>query len=78
VVVCLYFRWFPPIPTVAIGFLGVVAAIMAVRADHFSPGERVIYVLIAFALFIVEMRAVYSDREQHDKEQAALRGAKGA
>jgi hypothetical protein len=74
VVGCLFcFQWWPLIPTVAIGFLGVVAAIMAVRADHFSLGERVVYVFIAFALFIVEMTAVYRDRDQHDREQTELR-----
>lgn len=74
VVACLYsyeFGYF--IPTVAIGFLAVVAAIMAVRADHFTHGERVVYVLIAFALFFVEMQAVYRDRDEHDRQQAELR-----
>src|SRR5258708_31144941 len=75
IVACLvYFRlWWPPIPTVAIGILGVVAVIMTVRADKFSHGERAIYVMLAFSLFVVEMEAVYKDRDQHDKEQAKLR-----
>jgi len=73
-VACLFcFRWWPLLPTVAIGFLAVVAVIMTVRADHFSHGERIVYILIAFALFIVEMKAVYKDREEHDKEQSELR-----
>jgi cell division protein FtsL len=62
----------PLMPTVAIGFLGVVAAIMTVRADRFTPVERAMYVLLAFALFIVEMNAVYKDRDEHDKQQAEL------
>jgi hypothetical protein len=74
IVACLFcFQWWPLIPTIAISFLGVVAVIMAVRADSFSHGERVIYVVIAFALFIVEMRAVYADRDAHDREQATAR-----
>jgi hypothetical protein len=62
-------------PTVAIGFLGVVAAIMTVRADRFTPVERGMYVLLAFALFIVEMKAVYRDRDEHDKQQAELQAS---
>jgi hypothetical protein len=74
VVACLFaFQWWPPIPTVGIGFLAVVAVIMTVRADRFSHGEKVVYVLIAFALFFVEMRAIYKDREDHDREQAEAR-----
>jgi hypothetical protein len=74
IVACLFaFQWWPLIPTVAIGFLAVVAVIMTVRADHFTHVERVVYVLIAFALFFVEMRAIYRDREDHDREQAEAR-----
>ena len=74
IVACLFaFQWWPLIPTVAIGFLAVVAVIMTVRAEHFTHVERVVYVLIAFALFFVEMRAIYRDREDHDREQAEAR-----
>jgi hypothetical protein len=74
VVVCLIaFQLRPPIPGVAIGFLAVVAVIMTVRADRLSDGEKVVYVLIAFALFIVETRAVIRDRNDHDMEQAETR-----
>ncbi len=76
VIVAVCLGWFdvkPPVPTVAIGFLGVVAAIMTVRADHFHNGERAVWILISFALFIVEMRAVYQDRDEHDRQQVELR-----
>jgi hypothetical protein len=74
VVGCVFsFQWWPVIPTVALGFLSVVAVVMTVRADRFSHGERVVYVLIAFALFAVEMKAIYAERDQHDEEQAELR-----
>jgi hypothetical protein len=66
---CLvWFQLWPPIPTVAIGFLGVVAAIMTVRADRFTHAERVVWILISFALFIVEMSAIYKDRNEHDRQ----------
>ena len=74
VVVCLlWFRLYPPIPTVAIGFVGVVAAIMAIRADKFSPVERVMWVVICFSLFVVEMKAIYRDRKEFADRQAELR-----
>jgi hypothetical protein len=76
VVGCLFcFQWWPLIPTVAIGFLGVVAAVMTVRGlrpERFSLGEQVFYLLIIFCLFIVEMRSVYKDRDRHDKEQSQM------
>lgn len=46
---------------------------MTVRADRFSHGEKVVYVMIAFALFFVEMKAIYKDREDHDREQSEAR-----
>jgi hypothetical protein len=60
-------------PGVAIGFLGVAAAIMAARADHASKGENFAWVLIAFALFFVEMHYVRKDRDEHDAQQSELR-----
>jgi hypothetical protein len=74
ILVCLYFHEFGLfIPTVAIGFLAVVAVIMTVRANHFTHVERVVYVVIAFALFFVELKAVYKDRDEHDRQQAEAR-----
>jgi hypothetical protein len=67
-----WFQFNPLIPTVAIGILGVVAAIMAARAAHITEREGAIWALIAFALFIVEMRAVYRDRSEHDIEQSRI------
>jgi hypothetical protein len=65
----IYFRLWPPVPTAAIGVLGVVAVFMAVRAEHLSIGESIVYIFIAFALFMVEMRTVYRDQDQRDRER---------
>ena len=74
ILVCLvWLQWWPLIPTVAIGFLGVVAVIMTVRADHFSHAERVVWTMIAVALFLTEMHSVYKDRNEHDAQQAETR-----
>ena len=59
IVSCVFaFQWWPIVPTVAIGFLGVVAAIMTVRADRFTRVEKAVWVLIAVGLFIAEVPTV--------------------
>jgi hypothetical protein len=65
--------YYVPPPSVAIGVLAVAAVIMAVRAEHFTTTEKVVWILIAFGLFFVESRSIYKDRAQHDKEQAEAR-----
>ena len=74
VVICLSWPLFRPIvPGVAIGFLGVVAAIMAVRTERFTKVEMGVWILISFALFIVEINSVYKERGEHEQEQSAIR-----
>ena len=74
IVTCLFWPVYKPIvPGVAIGFLGVVAAIMTVRAGSFTKVEMGVWVLISFALFSVEIAAVYSERDTHEAEQRKLR-----
>lgn len=51
----------------AIGLLAAAAAIMAVRTDHFSKWEKVVWVVVAFLLFRVEVKAIYHDRDEHDE-----------
>ncbi len=75
-IACVYcWETWPPVPTVAISFLGVVAVIMTVKGDRPYLVEKAVYVLIAFALFSAEMRAVYQDRAEHDRQQAESRAA---
>ena len=73
IVVCLFFlRLCPLVPGIAIGLLGAIAALMAVRADRFTGGEKAVWILISVALIVVEFWAIYHDRSEHDKEQAAI------
>jgi hypothetical protein len=62
----------PWVPGIAIGLLGLVGAIMAVRADHFkvSRREQFVWILIATVLFIWEINSIIRDRDEHDREQA--------
>jgi len=66
------FQLWPPIPTIAIGYLAAAAVIVAVRAEHkFKRTEQVIWLIIAFGLFYVEARTTYTDRDQYNQNQAA-------
>ncbi|HUA83934.1 MAG TPA: hypothetical protein VMB85_08735 [Bryobacteraceae bacterium] len=53
--------------------LAVGAIIMAVRPEHFTKIERIGWVVIACGLFFVEIRSINNERDQHDKEQSAVR-----
>jgi hypothetical protein len=66
-----WWRWWLVVPGLAIGFLGVAAAIMAARASYLTRAEGVLWIVIAFTLFVLEVRAITNDRHQHDAEQAA-------
>jgi hypothetical protein len=72
VVVLCYAYWkLSPvlIPGIAVAALGFVAVVMAVRADKFSHAERVAWVVIGFALLLVEVRTLNQDRDIHDAQQ---------
>jgi hypothetical protein len=51
------------------GVLAVAAVIMTVRAERLTPAEKRLWILIAFLLFVVEIRAIRRDRAEHDREQ---------
>lgn len=63
----------PPSVGTAIALLGIAGVIMAVRADHFSRTEKVVWVILASMLFYAETRAIKAESEKHDREQAELR-----
>jgi hypothetical protein len=60
-----------PPPGLAIGLLGAGAVIVAVRTDHLTLWEKIGWVCVAFLLFAVEIKAIYHDRDEHDKEVTA-------
>lgn len=64
--------WWPGVPTLAIAFLGVVAALMAIRADSLTIPEKIVWIVISFALFVIETRAVLKDRDEFATRQAEL------
>ncbi len=65
--------WFyPPAPGKAVLLLAVVAAIVTIQ-PRMTDSHRLAWIVIIFALFFVEFRAINQDRYLHDKEQAETR-----
>lgn len=60
--------YYTPPPGLAIGVLGIAAAFMTLRADHFTKTEKMTWIIIAFALFFIETRSVYRDQHNHQVE----------
>jgi hypothetical protein len=65
IVSVIFLIWTPPIG-IAIGVLGAVAAIMALRGEMHG-GEKVLWTSIIFTLLFVEVRAI--DKDQHEKAE---------
>ncbi|MFZ3330332.1 MAG: hypothetical protein WA197_06855, partial [Candidatus Acidiferrales bacterium] len=51
----------------------MAAVIISVRADRIKLAEKVVWTVLAFALFGIEIAAIYRDRDTHDQEQATER-----
>jgi len=68
--------WFldiPP-PGYAIGLLGLIGVVIVVRSEHhWSTAEKVCWVMLAFCLFIIEIRAINEDRRQFQADHTAER-----
>ena len=63
-----YWQLFPIIPGASIAVLAFVAVIMTVRADKFSAAERVVWVVLGFAIMVFEIRTLYLDRQNNDEQ----------
>ena len=73
VVLSVYWCLFYPPPGYAVAALAFAAAIMAVRTEHFTRTEQVIWILLAGALCFIEFRAISKDRDEHDQLEASIR-----
>ncbi|HWY71126.1 MAG TPA: hypothetical protein VNX88_20845 [Terriglobales bacterium] len=73
--VILFAYWLckQPEPGLAVTILGLAAVIMAIRAEHFTRTEEVIWIVVACALCVIEIRAIRHDREVAASEQAEVR-----
>lgn len=76
-VLALIWCWKLPPPGYAVALLGFAAVVMAFRGQRLTQPEEIIWVCIAFLLFVVEIRAIRSDRfaqdTQHKQELAEER-----
>src|SRR3954463_5057841 len=63
----VFLRSYWPVPVgVGIGILGFVAVFMTLRGEHAKQIEQTLWIVIVFALLIVEIAAIYADRDRHD------------
>jgi hypothetical protein len=68
----------PTRPGIAVTVLGLVAAFMAVRAEHMGNLEKVGWILVACALCYAEIQAINHDREENDRQQISLQAQENA
>jgi hypothetical protein len=66
--------WHPPVG-VYIGILGFLGVLAALIRDPTKIGrrEKAAWVFVMFTLLLLEIKSVYQDRNEHDKEQAEAR-----
>jgi hypothetical protein len=68
---CFWIRYdvYSPSIGVAIGVLGFASIVMAIRSEHFTRMERVMWVVIASMLLYVEIGAIRRQDEQQAKKR---------
>ena len=64
-----------PLPGIAIALLAPVAVVVAVMTDRLTPWEKVGWIFVAFLLFFVETRVLYTDRAEQNAIFTATRNA---
>lgn len=64
-----YWFWRLPVPGIAVTVLGGAAVVMAVRANRFTRVEELLWIVIAVALCVIEVKAIRHDRAQAVEEQ---------
>ena len=66
--------WHPPVG-VWIGILGLLGVVVPLIRDlgKIGKGERAMWTFVMFALLLLEIKSVYQDRSEHDREQAQAR-----
>src|SRR6266446_2726250 len=61
------FSVYLPPPGVCVVVLSIVAAYMAIRAEHkWSVGEKIVWMLLVCALSVLELRSIYKDRDEFE------------
>jgi hypothetical protein len=74
IVFASYFYWRPPDSGAAVAVLGLVAIVMAIRAEgHWKLTEKAAWLALATVLMCVEIRAIQSEHDKHEREQSQAR-----
>jgi len=73
-IVSHWWNWHPPVGTF-IAFLAVLGVLVPLFRDWGEIGkrEKAVWTIIMFVLLGLELRTLYLDREEHDREQAYAR-----
>jgi hypothetical protein len=68
----LWWQWHPPVGSwiAVLAFLGVVVPWLFRPPEEMGRGEKAIWTLLMLAFFGLELRTLYLDRDEHDREQA--------
>lgn len=66
--------WHPPVGVWigVLGFLGVLVPLIRDLAK-IGKGEKALWTFVVFALLLLEIKSVYQDRNEHDKQEAETR-----
>ena len=67
---CVYWLWFTPVPSFAVGVLAVAAVVMGARNQQ-EALEKTLWIFLAALLFFIDTRAVRADRATNDEKHAA-------
>jgi hypothetical protein len=61
--------WHPPVG-VYIGILGFLGVVVALARDPTKIGQRekALWIFVMFALLLLEIKSVYQDRDEHDRQ----------
>jgi hypothetical protein len=69
-----WWQWHPPVGVfiAILGLLGVLVPLFR-PWDKIGPRERAVWTFLMFLFLILELRTLYLDRDEHDREQALAR-----
>ncbi|MHB8539424.1 MAG: hypothetical protein ACYDCD_00570 [Candidatus Acidiferrales bacterium] len=68
--VTTYFHVHLPPPGIAIACLAIAAVVMTLK-ETMPEWQKCVWIIVTFALFVVEIRAIRNDREQYSKQHAS-------
>jgi hypothetical protein len=69
----VFWSWHPPVG-IYIGILALLGVcVPLIRGDKVGPREKALWTAVMFMLVLFEIKSIYQDRNEHDKQQAEAR-----